>query len=299
MSDPRTVMVTGATGGQGGAVARALLTAGHRVRAVVRDPNSPAAQSLEDRGSQLVKGTFDDGCALSQALDGADLAYVMGTPWEEGTAGEQRQVRSVFAACQIAGTPHVIYSSAANANRNTGIAWYDAKFELETDLVDGDFSFDWTIVAPAVFMQILRAPHALQGLRSGVLTMAIPAEHVQTWIDVRDIGSFVALMVSDPAPWVGKRVDLASQKVSGTDVARLVSAAAAREIKYQQIPLKTIAQFNSDIAEMYEWFGRVGMSVDVEALHARTPGVHWTTFEEWANREDWSVLDQDPTMAWS
>lgn len=299
MNDQRTVVVTGATGGQGGAVCEALLAAGQRVRGYVRSPDAPAARQLRAAGAELAAGTFDDGDALRRALDGADAAYVMGTPWEEGTAGEQRQVRSVLAACEAAGVGHVIYSSAANADRGTGIAWYEAKFELETDLAGGRYGFDWTIVAPAVFMQILRAPHALQGLRSGVLAMAVPAEHVQTWIDVRDIGSFVAHVIDRPAPWLGQRVDLAADKVAGADVARHLSKAAGREIRYQQIPLETIAQFNKDIAEMYEWFGRVGMSVDVAALRARTPQVRWTAFGDWAHREDWSVLDQPPAApAW-
>jgi uncharacterized protein YbjT (DUF2867 family) len=299
MSDQRTVLVTGATGAQGGAVCAALLAAGQRVRGYVRNPGSAAARRLRAGGAELAVGAFDDARALAQALDGADAAYVMGTPWEEGTAGEQRQVRSVLAACQASGVGHVIYSSCANADRGTGIAWYEAKFELERDLVQGRYGFDWTIVGPAVFMQILRAPHALTGLASGVLAMALPEAHVQTWIDVRDIGSFAAHVVGHPAPWLGQRVDLASERVAGTDVTRMLSQASGRPIRYQQVPLETIAQFNKDIAEMYEWFDRVGMSVDVEALHARTPEVAWTTFREWAGREDWSVLDHPPATAWS
>jgi uncharacterized protein YbjT (DUF2867 family) len=299
MSDRRTVMVTGATGAQGGAVCHALLAAGHNVRGYVRNADSAAAQRLRAAGAELAVGAFDDGDALRRALAGADMAYVMGTPWEEGTTGEQRQVRSTFDACQASGVGHVIYSSCANANRNTKIAWYEAKFELETDLTEGRYNFDWTIAGPAVFMQILRAPHALQGLAAGLLAVAVPETYVQTWIDVRDIGSFVAHVVGQPAPWTGQRVDLASEMVSGAEAARILSQASGREIRYQQVPLETIAAFNKDIAEMYEWFGRVGMSVDVGALHARTPEVRWTTFREWANREDWSVLSSLPSPAWN
>ena len=88
MNDQRTVVVTGATGGQGGAVCEALLAAGQRVRGYVRSPDAPAARQLRAAGAELAAGTFDDGDALRRALDGADAAYVMGTPWEEGTAGE-------------------------------------------------------------------------------------------------------------------------------------------------------------------------------------------------------------------
>ncbi len=289
MSEQRLVVVTGATGSQGGAVARALLDAGHRVRAYVRNPDSAAAQELRAGEAELAAGGFDDPDALASALTGADLVYIMGTPWEEGASGEQRQVRSVLAAARAAEVGHIIYSSSANADRNTGIDWYDAKYELECDVRAGSEQ-NWTIVAPAVFMQIVRAEHALQGLRAGVLTMAISGDHELTWIDLCDLGAFVAHVVDDPTLWRGKRIDLASQTLSPVEVAAVLSEAIGSTIRFQQIPLHTLAQFNTDIAQMYEWFDRVGMSVDVAGLHARTPSIAWTSFADWAHAQDWSVL---------
>src|SRR4051794_30614806 len=127
MAEPREVLVAGATGAQGGAVARELLARGHRVRAYVRNPGSAAAAALCGLGARLAVGDFDDAAALRAAATGVDTVYVMGTPWETGAEGEVRQTNRVIDAAVAVGVRHLVYSSAANADRDTGIAWYDSK----------------------------------------------------------------------------------------------------------------------------------------------------------------------------
>jgi uncharacterized protein YbjT (DUF2867 family) len=296
MAQPREVLVTGATGAQGGAVAHALLDRGHRVRAYVRNPRSPAAAALQERGARLAVGDFDDAAALRAAAAGADAAYVMGTPWEVGAAGEIRQTNRIVDAAVAAGVQHVIYSSAANADRDTGIAWYDSKRRVERRLEALDVT--WTVVAPAVFMHVVAAAHALAGLRRGRLPMALPPDRVQTWVDVADIGAFTALVVERPAEFAGRRIDIASQRLPGAAVAEVLSRATGRRIDFERVPLAQIRAFNENVAEMYEWFGRVGMDVDVAGLHAAYPEVGWHTFAEWAAGYDWSVLDAAAPARW-
>src|SRR5258708_20503141 len=80
MSQELTVVITGSTGKQGGAVTRGLLERGHKVRAVTRDTNSSQAKSLASAGATLVAASLEDTAALTQALEGATSLSAITTP---------------------------------------------------------------------------------------------------------------------------------------------------------------------------------------------------------------------------
>ena len=84
MSDKRSVLVTGATGQQGGAVARALMSKGHRVKALTRNPDSDAARRLISAGADLVTGDFGDAESVRTAARGVDTMFLMATVWRLG-----------------------------------------------------------------------------------------------------------------------------------------------------------------------------------------------------------------------
>src|SRR5882757_5966041 len=91
MAQELTVVVTGSTGKQGGAVARGLLERGHEVRAVTRDPNSVQAKALASAGATLVTASLEDTAAIAKALEGATSLFAMTTPFGGGPAVETRQ----------------------------------------------------------------------------------------------------------------------------------------------------------------------------------------------------------------
>ena len=84
MSQSKHVLVTGATGNQGGACVEALLTHGHQVRALTRNSASPAAKRLPERGVEIAVGDFTDRDSLVRAVRGVDAVYAMSTPYEQG-----------------------------------------------------------------------------------------------------------------------------------------------------------------------------------------------------------------------
>ncbi len=91
MTNKLTILVTGATGNQGGAVAHALIVKGHHVRALTRNPESPAAKQLALKGAEVIQGDFDDAEGLAGAMQGVDTFYLMGSPFEVGVEGEIKQ----------------------------------------------------------------------------------------------------------------------------------------------------------------------------------------------------------------
>src|ERR671936_3122514 len=111
MPRPMTVFVSGATGQQGGALARVLAERGHRVRALTRAPNSPAAAELHHLGAEVVRGDFEDPDSVARAARGADAAFAMGTPYEAGPDAEVRQGEELVDALRAASVPYIVYSS--------------------------------------------------------------------------------------------------------------------------------------------------------------------------------------------
>jgi uncharacterized protein YbjT (DUF2867 family) len=125
------VLVLGATGGQGGAVAAALIRAGRPVRALVRDPAAPAARRLAAAGAQLAAGDFTDPETLTTAMQGAAAAFALTTPFESGPGAELEQGRAIVEAAAAARLGHLVFSSVAGATQETGIPHFESKAAVE------------------------------------------------------------------------------------------------------------------------------------------------------------------------
>ena len=290
MSQSKLVLVTGATGKQGGAVVEALLTRGHQVRALTRNSASPAANRLREQGVEIAVGDFTDHDSLVRAARGVDAVYAMSTPYEQGAEKETAQGMTITDAAKAAGVAHLIYSSVASANRATGIRHFDGKYAVEKHLQASRVPY--TIVAPVYFMENLLQPWSLPSLRQGKLAMALPASRSLQQIAVADIGAFVAAVIERGDTVFGRRFDIAGDELTGEEAAAILSKVTGREIHYEGFPPDVLRAQSEDLALMFEWFDRTGYAADIESLRRDFPEVKWHTFEEWARKQDWSVLDQ-------
>ena len=151
MAQKLTVVVTGSTGKQGGAVARALLERGHKVRAVTRDPNSGQAKLLANAGAAVVAASLEDTAAIRKALEGATSLFAMTVPFG-GTEAETRQGIATADAAKAAGA-HLVFTSVGNANRQTGVPHFDSKYEVEKHIAK--IGVRATILTPVSFMENL------------------------------------------------------------------------------------------------------------------------------------------------
>src|SRR5437773_8986838 len=106
----KTILVTGATGRQGGAVVRHVLQRGFAVRAITRNPDKPAAQTLKSKGVDLFKGDMEDRASLSQAIKGVQGVFCVQNYWEKGIgyAGEIRQARNLIRVAKEAPINHFV-----------------------------------------------------------------------------------------------------------------------------------------------------------------------------------------------
>jgi len=290
MAESKLVLVTGATGKQGGACVEALLKRGHQVRALTRNPASPAAKRLREQEVEIAVGDFTDHDSLVRAIRGADAVYAMTTPYEQGAEKEIAHGITVTDAVKAAGVAHFIYSSIASANRATGIGHFDGKYEVEKHIQASGVPY--TIVAPVFFMENLLQPWTLPNLRQGKLAVALPASRSLRQITVADIGAFVAAVIERGNTVFGRRFDIAGDELTGDQAAAILSRVTGREIRYEGFPPAVLRAQSEDMARMFEWFDSTGYAADIKSLRRDLPEVRWHTFEEWARKQDWSVLDQ-------
>jgi uncharacterized protein YbjT (DUF2867 family) len=289
MADKLSVLVSGATGQQGGVLARMLLKKGHSVRAFVRRPASPEARELEHLGAELAEGDFEEPSTIEDAAKGMDAVFLVATPFEAGTEVETRHGIAAADAARAAGVSHLVYSSVAGANQATGIPHFDSKRKVE-EYIEG-LGVPYTIVAPVYFMDNLLAPWTLPQLKEGRFSMALPSSRQLQQIALSDIAAFTEVVLERREEFVDQRVDIASDELSGRQVAETLTRVTGHEVHYVELPLEQVRQaMGEDGARMFEWFDQVGYSADIEGLRREHPEVGWHTFEDWIKEQDWSAL---------
>ncbi len=274
----RTILITGATGQQGGATARALAGKGFKLRAMTRNPGSDAAKALAAAtGAELVKGELDDAASLKAALTGAWGAYAVQNTWTAGVEGEETQGKRLATAAREAGVQHFVYASVASADRKTGIPHFDNKARVE-DLVRSLGFPSYAIIRPVFFMENMPSPWFLNG--DSIYTAMKPTTKLQM-IAVRDIGQYGALAFTDAARFKNLELDIAGDNLTMPEAAAAMSKGLGRQIAFVEIPIADVRKNSEDFALMLEWFERVGYDADIES-NARAFGIRPTTFSDWA-----------------
>jgi uncharacterized protein YbjT (DUF2867 family) len=287
-----TVAVTGATGAQGGATARALLAAGHHVRALTRYPGAPAARALHALGAEIRHADFDDRASLDAALTGADALFAVTTPFGTDTDTEVRQGRALVDAATAARLAHVVLTSAAHADRGTGVPHYDSKHRIERYLCAS--GVPWTVIAPAAFMDNYAGGWTLSGLREGVFGWPMPADRPFALIPSADIGAFAALTFSRREEFLGRRIDIASDTRTPEQIAAALTTATGRPVAHHEVALDIVRTRSTDLAAMFAYFTTTGLDVDAPSLRRAYPEVGWHTFADWAAGRDWPALLHAP-----
>ena len=120
------------------------------------------------------------------------------------------------------------------------------------------------------------------GLQQDQLALPLSSYSVLQQSALQNIAEFSALVLERRKPFLGKRIDIASDEVTGEQASRILSNELGYKIRYVQVPLEQVYQANEDMARMYEWYEKVGTGIDISALHQEYPEVRWLTFRDWA-----------------
>ena len=276
VANQRKILVTGATGQQGGSLARLLLEKKHKVYALTRNTQSSAAQDLRNRGANIVKADLDDSDSLKLAVKDVDSIFLMGTPFEDGTEGETRRGKLMADIAKENKVEHLVYSSVANADKNTGIPHFESKYRVEQHIKN--IGIPHTIIGPTFFMENLLGP----GLEQSQLALPLSPSTILQQSALENIAEFSALVLERRKPFLGKRIDIASDEVTGEQATNILSNVLGQRIRYLPVPLEQVYQENEDMAHMYEWYEKVGTGIDISSLHQEYHEINWLTFRDWA-----------------
>ncbi len=278
-------LVTGATGQQGGAVARALLAAGKTVRALTRD--FARAETLIEAGARVVVGDMTDPQQMKRAFQGVDAAFLMGTPYAAGPEAERQQLATCIEAAQAANAQHVVYSSVQRAQDLSGVAHYAQKHRAEQCLQAS--GIPWTILRPVFFMDNFGADALAGNLLAGRLHAPMPP-HVSTQlVAVDDIGRAAATVLAAPELWAGKTLDLAGDARTWEEIAQDIGDAIGRTVDFYPLPPEWVAEsMGADYAAYYEWLWKEGFSANVAGME-ETLGFLPKDFAAYLSEARWAV----------
>src|SRR6266852_1469144 len=277
MTSDRTILITGVTGNQGGAVAKALQGTGFHLRGLTRMPEGERAAALARQGVDVVKGDLDEEATLRRALAGAWGVFGVQNTLEAGVEREEAQGKRLATLAREAGVEHFVYTSVGSANRRTGVPHFDNKGRIEETVRGLRFS-SHVILRPVFFMENLLAPFSLQG---STLAWALGAGTKLQMIAVDDIGWFGARAFTDAATLNRREINIAGDVRTMPEAAEILTEALGRPIAFAQTPIEQVRQYSKEMALMLQWFERVGYSANIAGLE-REFGRALTKLSDWA-----------------
>ncbi|GAA2879286.1 NmrA family transcriptional regulator [Actinoplanes cyaneus] len=287
--DRRTILVLGATGKQGGSTARYLLDRGWPVHAFVRDPGKPAAQALRERGATLVQGDLDDAGSLRKAMAGMYGLFSVQTPLGEGgVPGEERHGKLVADIAHETGIEHMVHSSVGGAERPEGVHWRESKLRIEERI--GEHDLPVTFLRPAYFMENLNTdmfPPKMAGDRLVYRRGLAPGVPLQM-IAANDIGYFAADAFDAPEEFIGAKVELAGDELTGEQIAEVFQRHTGIPTSFESISMEELKETNPWQATAYDWLNRIGYTADLPTLRKQFPGL--LTLEQWLGSTGWKPL---------
>lgn len=303
-NDAAPVLVTGATGRQGGATARALLSAGMGVRALVRDATSSRARAVQALGAELVTGDLRDRDSIQRAATGTRAVFSVQMP--EFTAagvdfdGEVAQGNNLVHAAREAGVEQFVHTSVSGAGQHASApGWaqgrwaalaptYEAKATIQDRVRSAGF-MRWTLIKPAFFMDNFLPSAAYmfpRGLQAGLIATIKPDTHLSL-VAAQDIGAAAASAFATPERFHQVELELASDYLTMTQVAQILSQASGIEFAAPQMTEEeALAAGMPPMGASQEWLNVVGQPA--RPRYAQDFGIPTTSFVAWAQGQTWS-----------
>jgi uncharacterized protein YbjT (DUF2867 family) len=261
--------VTGATGKQGGAVARHLLAARVPIRALTRDLGSPSAIALAAAGAEVVRGDLTDPNSLDPVVQGVRGVFSVQDFYAPGGGpeGEVRQGKALADAAKRAGVAHFVQSTMADTPARTGVPHFDTKFAIE-QYID-------TIVLPRTFLgTVFFMDNVLDPKMGGsalfpTLAGSLRPDTPFHLVAVDDLGAIVATMFLDPQRYLGRKVNAMKEAYR---------RASGRHPKWYAYPAWLIRWLAPEFARQLRWHNDVNWHFSPDEARAIVPGMR--TFEQ-------------------
>ena len=267
----KTILVTGATGRQGGAAIRHLLPNGWKLRALTRNPNGYAAKQLSGQGVEIVQGDLEDPGSLERAAHGVYGIFSVQDYWVAGFRREVQQGKNLADIAKKTSVAHFVYSSVGGAERNTGIAPWETKWEIEKHI--RKLGLPATIFRPTGFMEIYHMLELEVGLLIGRFLDPVRPDKTYQSIATDDIGAFVALAFDRPKQFIGMELEIAGSELTPRQTADTFSRVMGKPVKYGRLPmLAARILLGKDFHAMFRWLNRDGFQANIPGTPSQIPG---------------------------
>jgi len=246
-----TLLISGATGRQGGAVLRHLLKqGGWKLRALVHRADPRGVDGLKQQGVEVVQGDLEDVSSLEAAVCGAYGVYSVQNFWAVGAKREVQQGKNLAAVAKKAGVQHFVYSSVGGAERKTGIPHWESKWEIENYI--RQLKLPATILRPVSFMETYHVLEVEVGILKGKLADPVRADKPYQTIATDDIGAFAALAFQRSRDFIGLELEIAGSELTNQEAAKVFSSVMGKPVKFRKLPLPIVRVFLG--REFYQMF---------------------------------------------
>lgn len=292
-ADRRTILVTGATGAQGGSVARHLLASGDfAVRAATRKAEGEAARALEAAGAEIVACDMGDAESVRRAMDGCYGVFGVTSFWEH-FAQELIHGQNLVDAAASAGVEHLIFSGLPSVKKTAphlNVPHFEMKAQIEDRI--RSLGLPASFVHVAFYYENFIAFFPPRKGEDGVYSFGFPqGETPLAAVSVEDLGGIVAPMFKDRSGFVGQTVEVFGDEMPAAAYADVLTRVCGRQVRYNHIPREIFAGFGfpgaDDLADMFEFY-RAHMPSKAPAIErARQIYPKLRRFDAWAgeNRE--------------
>ena len=308
MAGQKTIAVVGATGAQGGGLARAIQEdagSAFRVRALTRKVGSDKATELARHGAEVVAADLDDVESLKTAFRGAHGAFCVTNFWEHFSPEKERaQAENMARAAKEEGVAHVVWSTLEDTRKwvpldddrmptllgKYKVPHFDAKGEA-----DGEFT---ALGVPTTFLlttfywdNFIAFGMGPKRGPDGVLAITMPmGDRRLSGIAAEDIGKCAYSIFKRGDEFIGKRVGIAGEHLTGQQMAAALTEALGQEVRYNDVPPEVFRGFGfpgaEDIGNMFQFYRDFSDAFsgtrDVEATRALNPSLQ--SFRQWLDR---------------
>ena len=275
MADKKIIAVVGATGAQGGGLARAILNdpnGGYAVRAITRDPNSTKARELAKLGAEVVAANLDDVESLKRAFAGAHGAFLVTFFWDHFSAErEQEEVRKMIEAVKHANVKHIIWSTLEDTRKwvpldDNRMPTLQGKYKVphfdgkgEADQFFRDAGVPTTFLLTSFYWDnFIYFGAGPQKGPDGKLALTFPmGDKKLPGIAAEDIGKSAYGIFKRGNEFIGKTVAIAGEHLTGTQMAQAMSKALGTEIAYNSVEPDVYRSFGfpgaDDLGNMFQF----------------------------------------------
>ena len=284
-SETRTIVVTGATGLQGGAVTRHLLEDGWHVRGLTRNAASKRARALAALCTEVVQGDMGEAASLRPLFEGAYGVYSVQNPFIGGPEAEVRQGKNVADVAKKVGVEQLVYGSAGTGRKGTGVPSWETKLQIEDHMKAQELPL--TILRPTAFMELMTDKRFFSAITAWhIMPILMGSSRRLPWLCTEDLGAIAARVFAVPRSFVGKELTLASDVRSLEECRSIYREVMGTNPRRFPMPVWLFERFGfvgKDLSAMWRWL-RTG-AVDSDTAPTRAIHPEALTVRSWLGKQ--------------